>query len=66
MCRKRFSVWCRQATKDNKIVDENLWARIQVQYPDQIKAALEGEEEAAAEEGKILNILLMNSIGKSN
>jgi len=51
MCRKRFSVWCRQATKDKKLVNENLWAHIQAQFPDQVKAALEGEEEAAAEEG---------------
>jgi hypothetical protein len=62
MCRKRFSVWCRQATKDNKIVNEDLWARIQAQFPDQVKAALEGNEEVVAEEGNIFVIFVVNSI----
>lgn len=42
MCRRRISVWCRQASKTNTLVNEALWQRIQSQYPDRIKSVSEG------------------------
>jgi hypothetical protein len=38
MCRKRISVWCRQAAKTNTIVNETMWEQIQVQFPELIEA----------------------------
>lgn len=34
MCRKRISVWCRQATKTNSVINEVLWQQIQAQFPE--------------------------------
>lgn len=42
MCRKRISVWCRQATKNNSVVDKELWERIKTEFPDQVKLRCEG------------------------
>ena len=42
MCRKRISVWCRQATKSNSVVNQELWERIKAQFPDQVKLRCEG------------------------
>lgn len=42
MCRKRISVWCRQATKNNTIVDKELGERIKAEFPDQVKLKCEG------------------------
>ena len=39
MCRKRFSNWCRQATKNKSLIDEKLWTRIQKQFPDKVAEA---------------------------
>jgi hypothetical protein len=38
ICRFRISVWCRQATKTNKLVSEKLWKFLQVFF---IKTALD-------------------------
>lgn len=33
-CRKRFSHWYRQAIKENQLINENLWKKIQDNYGD--------------------------------
>ena len=44
MCRKRISVWCRQATKTNTIVNEILKERIQAQFPELVESQSEGKD----------------------
>ena len=44
MCRKRISVWCRQATKTNTIVNEILKERIQAQFPELVDSQRECKE----------------------
>ncbi|EFX88501.1 hypothetical protein DAPPUDRAFT_310691 [Daphnia pulex] len=45
MCRKRISVWCRQAAKNNTIVNETMWEQIQVQFPELIEAHNEEDKD---------------------
>lgn len=52
MCRKRISVWCRQATKSNTVVNTVLWARIQDQFPELVESQKKGESEKDSEDCK--------------
>ena len=45
LCRKRISVWCRQAAKNNTVVNIDLWERIKAQFPDKVKTKFEGASE---------------------
>lgn len=54
MCRKRISVWCRQATKTNTVVNEVLWQRIQAQFPELVEAQNEGKDEKDTEDCEYL------------
>lgn len=53
MCRKRISVWCRQATKNNTVVNERLWEKIQAQFPELVESQNEGKEEKDSEDCKL-------------
>lgn len=54
LCRKRIAVWARQSRKANTVVDEKLWADIRSQYPDLIKAFMEGKTaDLDSEDGRL-------------
>lgn len=57
MCRKRISVWCRQATKTNSVVNEELWEQIQSQFPELVESQNLGIDEKDAEECKCFNLV---------
>lgn len=62
MCRKRISVWCRQATKTNTVINEVLWQQIQVQFPELVASENEeGKNEKDVEDCKCL--LVKNILG---
>jgi hypothetical protein len=52
MCRKRISVWCRQATKTNTVINEILWGQIQNQFPELVEAQNDGEKDKDVEDCK--------------
>ena len=58
MCRKRISVWCRQAAKNKSVVNESLWAKIQAQFPELVKSQNDGTEEKDSEDCEYLGKLI--------
>ncbi|KAK2846442.1 hypothetical protein Q5P01_009441 [Channa striata] len=44
MCRKRVSTWARQHSRNNTLVNQNLWRRIQLCFPLQCQCRLSGQE----------------------
>lgn len=53
MCRKRISVWCRQATKTNTVINEVLWQQIQAQFPELVASQNgDGKDEKDVEDCK--------------
>jgi hypothetical protein len=53
MCRKRISIWCRQATKTNTVINEALWLQIQNQFPEFVEAQNgEGKDDKDVEDCK--------------
>lgn len=52
MCRKRISVWCRQATKTNTVINTVLWERIQAQFPDLVESQNDEGNEKDSEDCK--------------
>nr|CAD7194813.1 unnamed protein product [Timema douglasi] len=49
MCRKRVGSWLRTATKDGKLVNDQLWSVIQQKFPKQVHAKLNGEDDGLEE-----------------
>jgi hypothetical protein len=49
MCRKRIGSWLRTATKDQNLVNKELWANIQKRFPEQIQAKLNGKDDGVEE-----------------
>uniref|UniRef100_A0A3Q2V8J3 RING-type E3 ubiquitin transferase n=1 Tax=Haplochromis burtoni TaxID=8153 RepID=A0A3Q2V8J3_HAPBU len=46
MCRKRVSTWARLHSRNNTLVNETLWRRIQTCFPRQCEHRLSGQGEA--------------------
>lgn len=46
MCRKRVSTWARLHSRNNTLVNETLWRRIQTCFPRQCEHHLSGQGEA--------------------
>ncbi|KAF3693466.1 E3 ubiquitin-protein ligase rnf168 [Channa argus] len=44
MCRKRVSTWARQHSRNNTLVNQNLWKQIQTCFPLQCQRRLSGQE----------------------
>ncbi|ODN05420.1 hypothetical protein Ocin01_01293 [Orchesella cincta] len=43
-CRLRLSIWIRKVVKENKLLDEVLWTRIQNEFPRMVEARLNGQD----------------------
>uniref|UniRef100_A0A7N8WW52 RING-type E3 ubiquitin transferase n=1 Tax=Mastacembelus armatus TaxID=205130 RepID=A0A7N8WW52_9TELE len=44
MCRKRVSTWARQNSRNNTLVNQQLWRQIQTCFPQQCQRRLAGQE----------------------
>ncbi|XP_074534743.1 E3 ubiquitin-protein ligase rnf168 [Halichoeres trimaculatus] len=44
LCRKRISVWCRKNSKNNTLINQQLWTNIQKAFPDLCERRLRGQE----------------------
>ncbi|CAJ1066429.1 E3 ubiquitin-protein ligase RNF168 [Xyrichtys novacula] len=44
LCRRRIAVWCRQNSRNNTLINQQLWTRIQETFPKQCERRLRGQD----------------------
>lgn len=44
LCRKRVSTWARQNSRNNTLVNQQLWTQIQTRFPLQCQRRLSGQD----------------------
>ena len=58
LCRTRIASWARRSAKNKKLVNLKRWAEIREAFPEKVQQRLEGKEDSASEDGRMLTCCL--------